>query len=201
MFSDKCVFDTSQRGSVWVTRLPTERYHDHCMQHNFHSGHAYFMVWGAISYNWKSPLVFLDGTGPKGVIVKDYLHQVLEPIVAPAFMDLLEYDASPEAQYIEDQAPIHGTGRMLRETKNILGIPLHKRPPSSPDFNPIENVWRILKQRIKARDTFPQNIHDLIKAVQEEWDHLQPSAWNQYIDNMPVRLAQVKERKGMQTEF
>jgi len=201
MFSDACLFDTSQRERIRVTRLTTKRNHNHCMQHNFHSGRASFMVWGAISYDWKSPLVFLDDTGPKGVIDKDYLHQVLEPIVAPAFINLLEYDASPKAQYIEDQAPIHATGRMLRETKNIPGIPLHKRPPSSPDLNPIKNVWWILKQRIKAWDTFPQNIHNLRKAVQEESDQLQPSAWKQYIASMPVRLAQVKERKVMQIEF
>ena len=90
---------------------------------------------------------------------------------------------------------------MLRETKNILGIPLHKLPPSSPDLNPIKNLWQILKQRMKARDIFPQNIHDLRNVVQEAWDHLQPSAWNQYIGSMPVRLAQVKEQKGMQTKF
>jgi hypothetical protein len=43
------------------------------------------IVWGAISYNWKSPLIFLDGTGKRGVQVSDYLDQVLGPMVAPAF--------------------------------------------------------------------------------------------------------------------
>jgi len=85
--------------------------------------------------------------------------------------------------------------------KNILGFPLPKLPPSSPDLNLIENLWQILKQRLKARDIFPQNIHVLRNVVQEEWDHLQPSAWNQYIESMPVRPAQVKEQKRMQTEF
>jgi len=48
------------------------------------------------------------------MIVKDYSHQVLEPIITPAFINLLEYDALPEAQYIEDQleAQIHGTSRI-----------------------------------------------------------------------------------------
>jgi hypothetical protein len=63
MYSDECTFDTSKRGSAWVTRLPSERYHDHCLQHTFHSGRGSVMVWGAISHNWKSPLIFLEGTG------------------------------------------------------------------------------------------------------------------------------------------
>ena len=38
MYSDECTFDTSKRGSPWVTRLQSERYHDDCIQHTFHSG-------------------------------------------------------------------------------------------------------------------------------------------------------------------
>jgi hypothetical protein len=58
MYSDECSFDTSARGTAWVTRLRHERYHDHCIDHDFQSGRASVMVWGAISYNWKSPLIF-----------------------------------------------------------------------------------------------------------------------------------------------
>jgi hypothetical protein len=44
------------------------------------------MVFGAISYNWKSELVILRGTGKrKGVTAHDYLVQVLKPVIAPAF--------------------------------------------------------------------------------------------------------------------
>jgi hypothetical protein len=43
------------------------------------------MVWGAISYNWKPPLIFLQGTGKKGVQEIDSYKQVLKPAVAPAF--------------------------------------------------------------------------------------------------------------------
>jgi hypothetical protein len=38
------------------------------MEHTQRSGHGLFMVLGAISYNWKSLLIFLEGTGKKGVI-------------------------------------------------------------------------------------------------------------------------------------
>jgi hypothetical protein len=43
------------------------------------------MVRGTILYNWKSPLIFLDGTGKHGAQASDYLGQVLEPVAAPAF--------------------------------------------------------------------------------------------------------------------
>ena len=201
VYSDESIFDTSKRGSTWVTRLPYERYHDDCMQHTFHSGHGSVMAWGAISHNWKSPLILLEGTGAKGVTAVDYMEQVLEPVVAAAFCGLLGYNASPEAQFVEDQAPIHGTKKRLVEVKSILGIPLHHRPSCSPDLNPIEDVWRIMKQRIKARQDFPDTVSKMRIAVQEEWDRLEPRDWNRSIDSMPDRIQQVKQRKGMQTQY
>lgn len=140
MYSDESSFDTSKRGSTWVTRLTGERYHDHCLQHIFHSGRGSVMVWGAISHNWKSPLGFLKGSGRKRVTAKDYMEQVLEPVVAPPFSGLLRYDESSGGLYVEDQAPVHGVRLVLVEVKKSLGIPLHPRPPSAPDINPIENV-------------------------------------------------------------
>jgi hypothetical protein len=58
MYSDECSFDTPARGTTWVTRLRHERYYDHCIDHDFKSGWASVMVLGAISYIWKSPLIF-----------------------------------------------------------------------------------------------------------------------------------------------
>jgi hypothetical protein len=160
------------------------------------------MVWGAISYNWKSPLVFLEGTGARGVQALDYYNQVLEPIVGPAFKGLLDYEGMQEGGlYVEDHAPVHGTKGMLIGAKEALGIPLHERPSTSPDLNPIENVWRILKQHIKARSRFPTTVAAMRVAVQEEWDRLQPTEWNKYINQIPLRIAQLRQRKGMQTEF
>ena len=41
-------------------------------------------------------------------------------------------------------------------------------PPNSPDLNPIEAMWNILKNRVA--DRHPQNKADLIKFAKEEWD-------------------------------
>jgi transposase len=161
------------------------------------------MVWGAISYDWKSPLVFLEGTGTKGVTAIDYYEQILEPIVAPAFHGLLGY--TPNGLCVEDCAPIHGTRKRLVEAKRILGIPLHERPPNSPDLNPIENVWRLMKQRIKARASCPSTLEGMKVAVQEEWDKLEPADWNKYILVSTLRsfkflpFLMLEERPGSRT--
>ncbi|TGZ77074.1 hypothetical protein EX30DRAFT_299603, partial [Ascodesmis nigricans] len=73
---------------------------------------------------------------------------------------------------------------------------LHDRPASSPDFNPIEDVWRIMKARIKARPRFPVTLAEMRIAVREEWYRLKPEDWNKYIDSMPERIKECKKREG-----
>jgi transposase len=88
---------------------------------------------------------------------------------------------------------------VLVEAKRLLAIPLHSRPATSPDLNPIENLWRTMK-RIKGRTRFPSTLAETEVTVKEKWDRLQPADWNKYIDSMPERIHQLKKRRGMQTE-
>jgi hypothetical protein len=58
MYSDECSFDTSARGTTFVTRLRHERYHDHCIDHNFQSGRASVIIWGAYQLKLEVPINF-----------------------------------------------------------------------------------------------------------------------------------------------
>jgi transposase len=89
------------------------------------------------------------------------------------------------------RTPAHGTKKALMEAKRVLEILLHERLSSSPDLNTIENVWRILKQRIKKRSRFPPTLSEMKLAVQEDWDKLQPSNFNKYIDSMSERTPEM----------
>ena len=185
-----------------MTRLQSERYHDDCIQHTFHSGRASVGVWRAMIYNWKSELVFLKPTGKKGITCNDYLEQVLKPVVGPAFQGQKGYKKGDAGGlYVEDGAPWHGVKKVLRESKKELGIPRHDRLAQSPDLNPIENVWRIMKQRIKARTYFPGTVNEMRKAVQQEWARLRPVDFNQFVDSMPERIVELQKRAGMQTRW
>jgi hypothetical protein len=64
-----------------VTRKRGERTCPTYIQHQLHRGHITPVhAWGAIRYGYKSPLLFIHGSGKTGAFTqKDYLAQVLQP--------------------------------------------------------------------------------------------------------------------------
>jgi transposase len=214
VYIDECSFSSNDRGTKWVTRKTGERFHDDCMQWTFHSGRVSVMICGGISYNWKSPLVFLEPTVKVTLTGKnkgktkmtigaiDYRDQFVIPILGPTFNGKTEYNGYKKGgQLIEDQASVHGTKGLLNEVKKGLGIPYHWRPASSPDLNPIEQIWRTMKQRIRQRETFPSRKEALKQAIQEEWDKITFEEINSLIDSMPKRIMECHQREGLPTSY
>jgi len=59
-------------------------------------------------------------------------------------------------------------------------------PPYSPDLNPIENVWHIMKHRLLPF-TF-KNRKELIAKTVEIWNNLEPDMISRVIASMPARV-------------
>ena len=60
-----------------------------CIKSTYRSGRVSVMIWGAIGWDYKSLLVFLEREeGAKGVNFQAYQDQVFEPIIFPLFDQL-----------------------------------------------------------------------------------------------------------------
>ena len=77
----------------------------------------------------------------------------------------------------------------------------HIWPANSPDLNPIENLWHILRTNIKKRVPRPMRKEDLAVALQEEWAKLDMVTVNKLIESMPRRLQAVIDAKGGSTKY
>ena len=74
-------------------------------------------------------------------------------------------------------------------------------PASSPDLNPIENVWRLLKARLRKRANRPHTSEAMKHAIQEEWEALRLEDYLHYIRSMPERVQAVIAARGGHTKW
>jgi hypothetical protein len=148
-------------------------------------------VFAYIGWNFKSRLHFYTGSGSKGRLLQvDYL-KILEDIVAPTW--------DQDWILLEDNDAAHGTrgqGNIkLKAAKEALGIKCESNPPESPDLNPIESIWRMIKQRLKNRGPI-FDIDELRRAIQEEWDKITLDEINKAVSTMPERVRSIRDREG-----
>ncbi len=78
-------------------------------------------------------------------------------------------------------------------------VPLFCWPANSPDLNPIENLWGIVKRKMwYAR---PNNAEELKATIRATWALITPEQCHRLIDSMPRRIAAVIQAKGAPTMY
>ena len=78
---------------------------------------------------------------------------------------------------------------------NVLG----PWPGNSPDRNPIENLWSILKRRVDKQK--PTNSDKFQASIMQEWAAISQDVAQKLIDSMPVRIADVLKKKGQHCKY
>ena len=113
------------------------------------------------------------------------------------FLESIEED---NTIFMEDGAKIHlGAAKKTRKDLGIIGFDFW--PPSSPDLNPIEKVWRWMKHEITKLEIFPTTLEALRVEVQRLWDEMDPCKFIPTIESMPKKMREVKKQKGMATKY
>jgi transposase len=72
-------------------------------------------------------------------------------------------------------------------------------PSNSPDINPIENMWSILKRRVEKRK--PVNIDELDLFLHEEWEKLEKTIVNNLVNSMKSRCLAIIASKGERINY
>ena len=103
----------------------------------------------------------------------------------------------PREWYLqEDGDPSHGMRKegLARSYKQKHGIKNLTHPTQSPDLNPIEAYWNIIKQRLRRR--LFHSKEDIKAAIQDEWDKITIKEIRDRIKDMPRRCIRVKNNGG-----
>lgn len=201
IWSDECyVHIGGNPGSVYVSRRPDEADLEECSAPTFEQSSVKVMVWACAMLDSKGPLIVLDFPGGKGGGMNSdrYQEQVLNG-------KLLDYYTEKSVErglifFQQDNARCH-TSKSTMYWLNRHGIKTFPHPPSSPDMNPMENIWWELKRRIRALPRTPTSVEELKRAVVEVWNSLSLEDINKYVRSMPQRVQSVIAAHGGNTRF
>uniref|UniRef100_A0A9J8DLJ4 Tc1-like transposase DDE domain-containing protein n=1 Tax=Cyprinus carpio carpio TaxID=630221 RepID=A0A9J8DLJ4_CYPCA len=126
---------------------------------------------------------------------------------AASYQEILEHFMLPSAEKLygdedfvfqHDLAPAYSaktTGKWFTDH----GITVLNWPANSPDLNPIENLWDIVKR--KLRDARPNTLDELKAAIEASWASITPQQCHRLIASMPRRIEAVISAKGFPTKY
>ncbi len=148
------------------------------------------MIWGAMSSARFGPLCFL-----KTNVTAPVYQEVLEHFMIPS-ADKLYGDA--DFIFQQDLSPAH-TAKSTKSWLNDHGVGVLDSLANSPDLNPIENIWGIVKR--KMRNKRPKNADELKATVKETCASIPPQQCHKLIISMPRRIEAVIKAKGAPTKY
>lgn len=199
LWTDECyVWLGGARGNIWVTRKPGEDYLEECIAPKFKKQNS-VMIWGGILGGKKAPLVLWDKKDWGTITAKTYVDHVLQPVLWPFWYH--ESQVSESTVWVmEDGAPAH-RAHFTQNHRDFLHMPSLIWPASSPDLNPIENVWNLLKNRLNQRTPRPKGVVEMKEAIIEEWDRITEAEILEFVDSIPERIEAVIAASGGHTRW
>jgi len=72
-------------------------------------------------------------------------------------------------------------------------------PPSSPDFNPIENLWSAMARAVEAHQC--ETVEELQDVIAAEWDKVDKELILNLTHSMPKRCQAVIDAEGWHTKY
>lgn len=153
-------------------------------------GGGSIMVWGCFAYNGTGELRIIDDTLNSAKYIK-----ILEDCLQSSVQKL---GLEPDWMFQQDNDPKH-TAKVTRAWFEDNNIKVMKWPSQSPDMNPIENLWKLLKKRIRERR--PKDLSELKLFAMEEWANIPIKTCQVHVETYRNRLRALVANKGGPTKY
>jgi len=74
-------------------------------------------------------------------------------------------------------------------------------PAQSPDMNPIEHLWAIMKRKLNKYENPPNGMIQLWERIKTIWNNIDEDICINLIESMPRRIEAVLKAKGKWTDY
>ena len=95
---------------------------------------------------------------------------------------------------MRDNAPSHISGKTIEFIKRAKINEWKEWPAYSPDLNPIENVWGLIKSKLMKKEINKKS--ELIIEIKNAYNEINDEAISNMIESFPSRLAECIENEG-----
>lgn len=186
MFSDESHFLVQGQRSQYVRRSKNEEITEEHMNQYIKNPEKR-MFWGCFHHNGVGSLYPI-----KGIMNADSYMQVVNTKVEN---DMADAFPAGEGIFQHDLAPCH-TANKVKKLFAEKGIRVLEWPGNSPDLNPIENLWAIVKLEARKRDC--TTMDKMTQSLIDIWysEPILKHHCSQLIDSMPRRIKEVIKKRG-----
>jgi transposase len=151
------------------------------------------MFWGCFAGSEKGPGIFWEKEW--GTISSETYRERIVPIIH-GWLRL-----RPDLRLMQDNAKGHTANSTMQELLERGIIPI-RWPAFSPDLNPIEAVWKLMKEWIQREyGERKWTYNELREAVIRAWEAITSEQLSKLIDSMHQRCLDVIEANGGHTKW
>ena len=187
-YSDESRFSQFSDGNVRVIRPKGARYDPKYTVPTVKQCSS-VMVWGCF---WRG------GVGPLFILTEIMDQDVYVNTLSKCFFSWkksIRASHNVDLLLLGDNARPH-KGGYATWWKRMTGIETVDWPAQSPDLNPIENLWGIIKRRLQERGHIFSNMNMLVETLREEWNKIEPDLCRRLSDGMIDRVRKTVDNKG-----
>jgi transposase len=198
----------SDHRTVWVFRRQNkqEKNAPHNVKTKSKESWISVMMWGCFAGTKLGPIAFVDGHPDSN----QYINLLSENLIP--FIEERKANGTTGMIFQQDNASFHcskETQRFFDETSPDLDFTIMDWPPNSPDMNPIEHLWPVVKNELFRRFPDTSTLRGGCAKVKSElkarltvvWDNIGEEVLDRLIASMPERVKALLEAKGWYTEY
>lgn len=156
-------------------------------------GGGKIMVWGCMGWNGVGILSEVEGKMDASQYVSILEEGLFESIENSGI-------SLDDVLFQQDNDPKHNS-KLATKWFQDHNIKVMDWPAQSPDLNPIEHLWEILKTKIYGHDQPSSGVWELWERTAEEWGKIEVKQCQRLIESMPRRLGAVIKAKGGNTKY